>query len=89
MDFPENLLRELHFDSPYLTDEQEERFYEVLNASMSYERRVFDRHYVYHVPFSQIAKEEGRDINKIMIWAATIAANVEGKKNYILTGEID
>ena len=85
--FPINLLRELHFDDVYLTDEQDERLYEVLNASMSYERRVFDRYYVYHVPLEQIAQEEGRSTGQVMAWIELIAGNVDEKRHYILTGE--
>lgn len=86
-EFPLNLLTELHFEEIHLTPEQEDRLYEVLNASMSYERRAFDRYYVYGVPIAQIAKEEGRDSERVMLWVATIAANVAQKKQYILTGE--
>ena len=85
--FPTNLLKELHFEEIYLTDEQEARLYEVLNASMPYERRAFDRYYVLGVPIAQIAKEEQRTADQIMIWVATIASNVSQKKQYILTGE--
>ena len=85
-EFPINLLTELHFEEVHLTDKQEERLYEVLNASMSYERRVFDRYYVYGVPIDSIAREEKRDSRQIAEWIATIAANVSAKKDYILTG---
>lgn len=85
-DFPVNLLKELHFEDLYLTDQQEERLYEVLNASMTYERRAFDRFYVYHIPLESIAKEENRSVDQIMKWVATISGNVESKKDYILTG---
>ena len=85
--FPANLLKELHFEEIYLTDEQEERLYEVLNASMPYERRAFDRHYVLGVPLAQIAKEEQRTADQVMIWIAKIATNVQGHKDYIMTGK--
>lgn len=85
--FPANLLKELHFKEIYLTDEQEERLYEVLNASMPYERRAFDRHYVLGVPLAQIAKEEQRTADQVMIWIAKIATNVQGHKDYIMTGK--
>lgn len=85
--FPANLLKELRFEEIYLTDKQEARLYEVLNASMPYERRAFDRYYVLGVPLAQIAKEEQRTVDQIMIWVATISSNVSQKKQYILTGE--
>ena len=86
-EFPVNLLTELHFEEIHLTPEQDERLYEVLNASMSYERRAFDRHYVYGIPVEQIAKEEGRTSKEVLVWIAKIVVNVQEKEHYILTGE--
>ena len=86
-DFPVNLLKELFFKEVYLDDKQEERLYEVMNASMSYERNAFDRYYVNGIPINTIAKEERRDPKQILYWVSKIAGNVKDHEHYILTGE--
>ena len=86
-EFPATLLKELHFEDVFLTDEQEERLYIVMSASMPYERHAFDRYYEMNVPIDQIAKEEGRDVGQIRNWIETITNNVLDKKEYILTGK--
>lgn len=86
-EFPQNLLTELHFEELYLTPKQETRLEEVIAASMPFERNAFDKYYVFHKSLEQIAKEESRDTDQIMKWIAKIATNVEGMKEYILTGK--
>lgn len=86
-DFPASLLKELGFETCYLTPEQEERFYEVVAASMSYEHDAFSRHYALGIPIDQIARDEGRNVKQILRWIIKIEANIQGHKEYILTGK--
>ena len=87
LDYPANVLKELGFDPYYLTLEQEERLEEVVAASMPYEHDAFARFYGLNTPIDQIARDEGRNVKQIIRWIAKIESNIEGMKEYILTGK--
>lgn len=87
VEFPVDFLKEIGFEDPYLTPEQEERFEIVLGVAMPYEKEAFDAYYMRGHTIDEIAASMKRSRKEIIRWIARVSAKVVEEKEYILTGE--